>query len=47
MSLSLIGLKPEEFQILEQEKIIGASINGKRKVSTGLLSKFSSQYLSY
>ncbi|KAM0158428.1 hypothetical protein ACHAPG_004106 [Botrytis cinerea] len=38
MSLSLIGLKPEEFQILEQEKIIGASINGKRKVSTGLLS---------
>ncbi|KAF7937422.1 uncharacterized protein EAE98_001736 [Botrytis deweyae] len=38
MSLSFEGLKPEEFQILEQEKIIGASINGKRKVSTGLLS---------
>ncbi|TEY36143.1 hypothetical protein BOTCAL_0566g00060 [Botryotinia calthae] len=40
------GLKPEEFQILEQEEIIGASINGKRKVSTGLLSMFSSQSFS-
>ncbi|KAF7898953.1 uncharacterized protein EAF01_008166 [Botrytis porri] len=40
MSFSLVErLTPEEFQILEQEEIIGASIDGKRKVSVGRLNQ--------
>ncbi|KAJ8071227.1 hypothetical protein OCU04_001562 [Sclerotinia nivalis] len=35
---SYSGLNPEEFKILEEEHIISASVNGKIKVSTGLLS---------
>ncbi|KAF7872205.1 hypothetical protein EAF04_003130 [Stromatinia cepivora] len=37
MSSFLNGLDPEEIEILESEQIISASVNGKRKVSTGLL----------
>ena len=40
------GLKPEEFQILEQEEIISTSIDGKTKVSMRLLSISSSQGFS-
>lgn len=44
MSDQYSGFLPEEFTILDEEGITSASVDGKRKGATGLLSKITQRY---